>query len=113
MNKVIKVMLRRFVFVLLFATPILNAGRGSSFGSGFLGSMTGSMFGSAMMRPRTKTVVIKETGSVTRDEIRRLEQSVRFDLNRLYDRQRENEFKIRDLEDEVARLKRLLNKLNR
>ncbi len=110
MNRVIKVVLRRFVFILLFTTPILNAGS-RGFGGSFIGGMTGSMLGSAMTRPRrTRTVVVKETGSVTRDELIRLEQVVRNDFNRLYDRLRENEFKIRDLEDEVSRLKRLLNK---
>lgn len=115
MNRVIKVMLRHFVFILLFTTPILNAGRGgSSFAGGMAGGMFGGMLGSAMTRPSSKTVIVKETGSVTRDELVRLEQAVRSDLNRIYKMVQDNEDamrdKIRDLEDEIASLKRLLNR---
>ena len=108
MNKVLKIMLRRFVLILLFTTPILNAG---DTGGALVGGLFGGMMGSAMTRPRGhSTVVVKETGGVTRAELIQLEQAVRSDLNRIYKMVQDNEDtmrdKIRDLEDEIARLKR-------
>ncbi|MBD3273129.1 hypothetical protein GF385_02145 [Candidatus Dependentiae bacterium] len=111
MKRVIKMLLKRFLFILLVATPILNAGRGgSAFGGSFLGSMMGTTLGSAMTRRDSKTIVVKESGKVTRDEMIRLEQAIRSDFKRLEDRIRENEDRyrdqIRDLEDQIADLKR-------
>lgn len=117
MNRIIKVMLRRFAFILLFTTPILNAGGGDSFAGGMAGGMFGGLISGAMSGPsHSKTVVVKESAGVTRNELVALEQAVRSDLTRLYNMIQKNEDtfrgKIRDLEDEIASLKRLLKKNN-
>ena len=112
MNKVAKNVAKKLLVILLFTTPLLHAGRGgSSFAGGMAGSMFGSMLGSAMTRPRTRTVVVQDTGNVTRLEAQRLEQlildlenRVRRDLNTLLDRIRKDENTIRSLQDTISRL---------
>lgn len=126
MNKVSKVILKRFLTILLFTTPILNARHGgSSFGGAMAGSMFGSMLGSAMTQPRrTHTVVVEKTGSgeISRNEVSRLEQNlrdeisnlesvVRSDLNKLYDRLRALEGKDRNLEDGIIEIKQSLQNI--
>lgn len=118
MNKILKMALQKFLLVLFITTPMLNAGSGRSFAGGMAGGMFGSMLGSAMTRPRTRTVVVDRSGGeVSRREVSRLEQSlrdqlasleevVRKDLNKLYDRIRDLESENRDLKDELDNILR-------
>ena len=116
MNKMSKIFFRVFLVSLFITAPVLYAGGGDGFAGGMAGGMMGSMLGNAMTQPKSQTVVVQDSGSGTgvsrsevanlernlRDEITGLEQIVRNDLNKLYDRIREAEAKIRDLEDKVS-----------
>jgi acetyl-CoA carboxylase carboxyltransferase component len=119
MNRVTKMISKKLLLVLFLTTPVLNAGRGgSSFAGGMAGSMFGSMLGSAMTRPRSQTVVVDRSGGeVSRDEVARLERNlrdqlvnleevVRKDLNKLYDRIRVLESENKGLKDEIIEISR-------
>ena len=116
MSIIVKRVAKRLLVLLLFTTPILNASRG--FGGGFAGGMVGSMLGSAMTQPRSRTVIVRDTGNVTRAEAQRLEQLIielesrtRSDLNTLLDRIRKDENIIRSLEDTISQLKGEVSRL--
>ena len=90
------------LLLLLSTFSLSYAGRGGGVVVGSLfGGMAGSMLGSAISRPRhSKTVVVSGgSGDVRRADFRRLEDAVRFDLNRLNDKISDNENDIRELKD--------------
>lgn len=117
MNNIAKGVAKKLLVVLLFTTPLLHA-RSGGFGGGFAGGMVGSMLGSAMTQPRSRTVIVRDTGNVTRAEAQRLEQLIielesrtRKDLNILLDRIRNDENIIRSLEDTISQLKGEVSRL--
>lgn len=114
MKKIFRIISKNLFILLLFTVSTVNAGRdGVAFGGSFLGGMMGTTLGSAINRHHTRTVVVNQSGTVSRSELIQLENVVRDDFNRLYEMFREQakrqSDRIRDLEDQIASLRVKMN----
>jgi len=108
-NKILKIL----TIIMIFPSASLVAGSSDFFG-GFAGGATGSMLGTAISRPREKTVIIQQpvapAAPADNTQLRmELERQLRS-VNRLEAEKQELKQEVLELREEVKKLINLLSK---